>query len=134
MQMETERTILFDGVCNLCNASVQFIIQRDPKKRFRFASLQSEYGQSMLQKYGLSTDIKTIVLIEGGKSYDRSSAALRMARRLNGAWPILFIFILVPPFLRNAVYNFIARNRYTWFGRQETCGLPDPQQAERFLG
>ena len=127
--------ILFDGVCNLCNASVWFIIDRDPSERFRFASLQSEFGQARLREFGLS-DLaqETLVLIEGGKCYTRSTGALRIARRLTRPWNLLYGLILLPAPLRNMLYDWIARSRYRWFGRTETCRLPTPDLTRRFLG
>lgn len=126
--------ILFDGVCNFCNASVNFIIRRDPKGVFRFAPLQSEAGKKTLQKFHLSTtDLDTMVLIEGDRFFTRSSAGLRIARRLTGLWPLLFIFIIIPKFLRDAVYNLVARNRYKWWGKRDACMVPTPEVKKRFL-
>ncbi len=126
--------VLFDGVCNFCNASVNFIIKRDPKHLFRFAALQSDAGIKLLTQLGLSTtSIDTIVLVIGDQYYTRSSAALRIARRLSGLWPLLFGFIIVPAFIRDALYNLIARHRYNWFGKQDTCMVPTPEVRSRFL-
>jgi predicted DCC family thiol-disulfide oxidoreductase YuxK len=127
--------LLFDGVCNLCNASVQFVLKRDPEGRFRFASLQSEAAQELLAQFEHApADLSTVVLIENGQLYTKSDAALRAARRLPGLWPLLYGFIILPRFLRNGVYDWIARNRYRWFGREEQCMLPRPEWKERFLG
>jgi len=127
--------VLFDGVCNLCNASVSFIIERDPAARFRFAPMQSEAGGALLRRHGLSTlDLESMVLIEGGRCYTRSAAALRIARRLAWPWKLLCGLLAVPAPLRDALYNWVARNRYRWFGRSETCRLPTPELARRFLG
>lgn len=129
-----ERVILFDGVCNFCNASVNFVIDRDPKFLFKFAALQSEFGKEKLTQAGLNAEEYTsVVLIEDGKVYTRSTAALRVARQLSGLWPLLYGFIVVPPFLRNWVYDIIARNRYTWFGKSENCRLPSPEERTRFI-
>ena len=126
--------LLFDGVCNLCNGWVQLVIRNDPEGRFRFAALQSEKGQELLKQYGLPHEqFTTLVLIENGKVYTRSSAALRIAKQLNGAWPLLYAFIAVPAFLRDGVYNLVAGNRYAWFGKQESCMLPTPELKARFL-
>jgi len=126
--------ILFDGVCNLCHGSVQFIIKRDPKRVFRFASLQSELGQSFLKEANLpSIELQTLLLVENGKIYKRSSAALRIARRLKGLWKLCFGLIIIPLFLRNILYNWVARNRYRWFGKKETCWMPTPEIKELFL-
>ncbi len=126
--------ILFDGVCNFCNASVNFIIRRDPKGVFRFAPLQSERGKKLLEQFHLSTDdLDTMVLIDGDKHYTRSSAGLRIALRLSGLWPLCAVFLIVPKFLRDLVYRFIAKNRYRWWGRRDTCMVPTPEMKERFL-
>ena len=126
--------ILFDGVCNLCNSSVQFIITRDPKAQFRFASLQSKYGQQQMIQFNLPTsELNSVLLIKDGKLYQKSSAALLIARMLTGAWPLMFVFIIVPPFIRNAVYDFIARNRYKWFGKKDECMIPTPELKSRFI-
>src|SRR5215813_9846196 len=103
--MNTGPVVLFDGVCNLCNRAVQFIIKQDKKKQFRFASLQGETGQQLLQKFKLPlTDFNSFVLVEGDRIYTRSTAALRMLKQLRGGWKLLYAFIIVPPFIRNAVY------------------------------
>jgi len=126
--------VLFDGVCNLCNSSVQFILRRDPKKKFRFASMQSEPGQALLKKMGLLLEkFDTFVLIQNGKAYTQSTAALRTLRQISWPWPLLYPLILVPAFLRNAVYTFIARRRYRWFGKKDSCALPKPEWRDRFL-
>ncbi|MDQ7948799.1 MAG: thiol-disulfide oxidoreductase DCC family protein [Pedobacter sp.] len=127
-------TIFFDGVCNLCNSAVQFTIERDKHAIFRFASLQSNFAQRTLSPYGIETDKKaSFVLLENGKVYQRSTAALRVAKRLKGLWPLLYVLIIIPPFIRNAVYDFIAKNRYKWFGQQESCWVPTPALKEKFL-
>lgn len=126
--------ILFDGVCNLCNASVQFIIQQDKKNYFKFASIQSEAGQKLLKKYNIDASIKdSIVLIENNRSYIKSTATFRIVKHLNGLYPLLYGFIIVPPFIRNAVYDVIAKNRYTWFGRKETCMIPSTEIRSKFI-
>jgi len=125
--------ILFDGVCNWCVFWVQFIIHRDPGKIFHFASLQSSVGQKILNKLGLpGKDLNTMILVENDRFYTKSSAVLKITKSMNGFWPILFVFIIVPPGLRNLLYNFIARNRFRWFGRKETCLVPTPDIRDRF--
>jgi predicted DCC family thiol-disulfide oxidoreductase YuxK len=127
--------ILFDGVCNFCNSSVQFVIKRDPKQQFRFASLQSEFGQQVLAQHQLpQNDFNSFILLQEGNIYTKSTAALKVAKQLSGLWPMLYGFIIIPPFIRNAVYSFIAQNRYRWFGKREACMLPSPQQRNLFLG
>ncbi len=129
-----ERIILFDGVCNFCNASINFVMDHDPKYRFKFAALQSDFAKEKLAKAGLSTsDFDSVVLIEGDKVYTRSTAALRIARLLSGAWPLMYGFVIVPPFIRNAIYDLVARNRYRWFGKSENCRLPSPEERARFI-
>lgn len=127
--------LLFDGVCNLCNASVQWVIRHDPKAIFRFASLQSEAGQALLQKFNLPTDeLNTVVLVDGGKVHTRSDVPIQVGKKLGGWWYLLQMFFIIPRPLRNAVYDWIARNRYRWFGKKEECWLPTPELRVRFLG
>lgn len=129
-----ERIIFFDGLCNLCNGAVQFVIKRDPKNLFQFASLQSEYATKVLANFNLEPQQgDSFVLLENDKVYQRSTAALRVARRLNGLWPMLYALIIVPRFIRDAVYNYIAKNRYKWFGKKEGCWVPTPELKEKFL-
>ncbi len=129
-----ERIILFDGVCNFCNASVNFVMDRDPKFRFKFAALQSDFAKDRLTKAGLNAEEYTsVVLIEEDKIYTRSTAALRIAKQMAGLWPIFYVFIIVPPFLRNWIYDLVARNRYRWFGKMENCRLPSPEERARFI-
>ncbi len=125
--------VLFDGVCNVCNAAVNFIIDRDPDARFRFASLQSGRGRALCDSHGLAGDVSTIVLIEDGAAYTESTAVLRIARRLGAAWPLLYVAIVLPRVLRDALYRYFAANRYRWFGKRETCRIPTPDIRRRFL-
>lgn len=130
----TDPVILFDGVCNLCNNSVLFIIKRDPKAKFKFASLQSELGKSQLEKFGLPvTELNSVLLIKDGKLFQKSNAALEIAKHLGGGWPVFYVFKLVPVFLRDGFYNWIARNRYRWFGKKDACMIPTPELKSRFL-
>ncbi len=127
--------LLFDGVCNLCNHSVQFIIRRDSRGVFRFASLQSEAARELLSGFQEKpTGLSTVVLLENGRLRLKSDAALGVLRRLPGLWPLLYVFILVPRPIRDAVYDWVARNRYRWFGKKDQCMLPRPEWRERFLG
>lgn len=126
--------ILFDGVCNLCNGAVDFILDHDPAGHFVFASLQSNAGQEILATYGLSAyNFDSLVLVQEGEVYKKSRAALRIAGRLSGGWKYLQAFRVLPSFLGDGIYNFIARNRYRFFGRRENCRLPDPEIRSRFL-
>lgn len=132
--MNDSPVILFDGVCNLCNGAVTFIIRRDPTERFMFAPLQSEAGQRLLLEARIPSDSNdTILLIEQGQAYTQSTAALRIAKRLHRPWPLLYMFIIVPRPLRNHIYKWIARHRYTWFGRTDSCMLPTPELKRRFI-
>lgn len=134
MSEATHPTLLFDGVCNLCSGSVQFILKRDRQGRFRFASLQSEVGRRLMTEHGLDPDaLSSVVLIEDGRAYQESTAALRIARHLPGAWKLLRAFLVIPRPLRDAAYRLIARNRYRWFGKTESCWLPTPELRARFL-
>lgn len=125
--------ILFDGVCNLCNGFVQFVIARDPARRFRFASLQSEAGRRSLEAAGAGHSAETVVLVEDGRAFTRSTAALRIARRLRFPWPLAFALIVMPRPLRDQVYDWVARNRYRWFGKRDVCMVPTPELRDRFL-
>lgn len=129
-----KRTVLFDGECNFCDASVQFIIKRDPYEYFQFASLQSETGQQLSKDFGIPDEVDSLVLIEKGKAYTKSGAALRIAKKLDGLWHLAFLFIIVPSPIRDAFYDFFARNRYKWFGKkEESCMLPTAADRKRFL-
>lgn len=128
-----DRIILFDGVCNLCNSSVQFIINRDPHANFQFASLQSEIGQKYLKQYGFDQAFNSFILIENEKVYMKSNAALRVSMNLNGGWRYLSVFRIIPPFIRDHIYETIAKNRYKWFGKQESCMIPTTEMKKRFL-
>jgi len=126
--------VLFDGICNLCNHVVDFLIDKDSKKRFRFASLQSDIGQKIVKKFNLSTiEVNTIILVEGEKCYTKSTAVLRIAKMLKAPWPILFGFIIIPRFLRDALYNIISKRRYRWFGKMDKCSIPTEELRDRFL-
>lgn len=132
--MTTAPIILFDGVCNFCNGAVNFTIKRDKKKVIKFAALQSEAGTQLLKQYGLpANDLRSFLFIENGKAYNRSTAALKVCRHLTGLWPLCYGFIIVPAFIRNGIYDFIAKNRYKWFGQRQECMLPTPEVRTRFL-
>lgn len=128
-----ESIILFDGVCNLCNSGVQFIIKRDPQCQFKFASLQSETGQKLLTQYGIKKEIDSIVFIEMDKVYIKSSAVLQICRKLNGFWSCFSILRLLPPLIRDLLYDFVAKKRYIWFGKMESCMIPTKEIKNRFL-
>lgn len=129
-----DNLVLFDGVCNLCNASVQFVIRHDRAAKFRFAAIQSEIGRELFQSRGLdAADLQTFVLIADGRMFLRSDAAIEVVSRLGGLWKIFTIFRFVPRAIRDSIYSYIARNRYRWFGRKEACMIPTPEIKERFL-
>ena len=127
--------VLFDGVCNFCNDSVRFIIKRDKKNLYRFASLQSNLGQELTKERGIDTEkVDSIVLIQPGEAYYiKSDAALQIAKNLSGFYPILSVFLYLPRGFRNFFYDFIARHRYKWFGKKETCPMPTPDEQDKFL-
>ncbi|WP_419933901.1 thiol-disulfide oxidoreductase DCC family protein [Candidatus Palauibacter sp.] len=130
--------VLFDGVCNLCAGTVRFIIPRDRRGRFRFASLQSEAGRRVLLGLGAEgpdpdEPPQSLVLVANGRVYRRSRAALRIAAGLDRGWPLVAVFLVVPAPLRDLAYRFVARNRYRWFGRKTACELPQTGESWRFL-
>ncbi|MFN2440244.1 MAG: thiol-disulfide oxidoreductase DCC family protein [Chitinophagaceae bacterium] len=126
--------MLFDGVCNLCNRVVQFTIKRDPKGKFKFASLQSEAGQALLKKFGLRTDdFDSFVYIEDDKYFLKSSAGLHVLKELGGFWKLFYGLIIFPRPLRDFIYNIIAKTRYKIFGKRDVCMVPTPDMQERFL-
>lgn len=126
--------VLFDGVCHLCQGSVRFVAERDPQGRFAFVPLQSATGQRLLLRHGLAgNDVRSLVLVEAGRVYTRSTGALRIARQLSSPWRALGLLLVVPASIRDAAYDWIARNRYRWFGRSETCEIPSPVVRARLV-
>lgn len=134
--MQGKKIILFDGVCNLCNGAIQFIIKRDKKDTFRYAALQSELGQKLTRERGIdTTQIDSFILIEEGVAYFiKSDAALEIANDFGGIWKLLQVFKWIPASFRNVIYDFIAQNRYKWFGRKDQCMIPTPDLQAKFLG
>ncbi|WP_342507210.1 DCC1-like thiol-disulfide oxidoreductase family protein [Sporosarcina sp. FSL K6-2383] len=129
-----KRIVLFDGDCNFCDSSVQFIIKRDPAAHFLFTSLQSDKGVELVKQYNIPADVDSLVLIAKGRAYTKSSAALHIAKKLDGLWHLSFLFILVPRKIRDGVYDYVAKNRYKWFGKKEdACMLPPPEMRKRFI-
>lgn len=125
--------VLFDGVCNFCNGAVNWIIAHDPEAKFKFAPLQSEFGQAVRQEFEIAEDVDSIILIEDRHAYTHSSAALRVARTLGGIWSLGYAGIVIPRPIRDWFYKWFARNRYRWFGKQDACMIPTPSVRERFV-
>ena len=128
-----ERIVLFDGICNFCNGAVNFIIRHDHAKKFRFAPLQSEFGEQMRAKFGIGDDVDSIILIEGDQAYLHSTAGLRVAKTLGGIWSLGYAFIIIPTPIRDWFYKLFAKYRYKLFGRKDVCMMPTPDIKERFI-
>lgn len=132
--MQQKPIILFDGLCNLCDGAVQFVLKHDDDKNFLFASLQSETGQQLLKQFNFPLEnFNSFVLLQNNNVYLRSTAALLVAKQLSGAIKFIYLFIIVPAFIRDWVYNWIAKRRYKWFGKKEACIVPTPELKARFL-
>ncbi|MGB0404256.1 MAG: thiol-disulfide oxidoreductase DCC family protein [Salibacteraceae bacterium] len=126
--------ILFDGVCNLCEKSVQFVIKRDKKKKFKYASLQSNVGEKILWESNLSnSNFDSFVFVEDGQVFTKSTAAIKVATHLGSYWPVLEVFMLIPKFLRDPIYDFVAKNRFRWYGKKEECWVPTPELKDLFI-
>lgn len=129
-----ERVIVFDGVCNWCNFWVNFAIDHDPRGKFKLGTLQSQHAGQILRELQLSSDdFETFLLLERTRVFTKSTAALRIAKQLSGLWPLLYLFIIVPVPLRDAVYDFVARHRYKWMGKADACRIPTPNDRARFV-
>lgn len=128
-----EQIILFDGDCNFCDKSVQFIIKRDHVGKYKFASLQSEIGRELVKQHNIPENIDSFILIAHQRWYAKSSAALRVCKNLTGLWKIFYGLLIVPKPIRDFVYHIIANNRYKWFGTKDHCTLPSPDIRKRFL-
>lgn len=125
--------ILFDGECNFCDVSVQFIIKRDPNGYFRFAALQSDVGEDLKKKHLIADQVDSVIVIDNNTVYDSSDAALAICRHLNGMWKVFYILKVFPKTFRNSAYKIIAKNRYKWFGKKDSCTIPTPDIRNRFL-
>jgi len=133
-QVGTHDVILFDGICNFCSASVRFIIKRDPQGKFKFASLQSPVAEELLKNRGVqSSDLSTVILIRGTQIFQQSDAVLEIVKRLHRLWPALYIFKIIPRFIRDALYVAIAKRRYKLFGKKDVCMVPTKNDKARFL-
>lgn len=128
-----DKVVLFDGVCNFCESSVQFILRHDKTGSLRFASLQSEIGQQLLTAYGISHELQSVVFVESAKAYTKSAAAFRIARYFGGWWKLLLVFSILPAFITDFGYDIIAKNRYRWFGKKDACMIPSADIRSRFL-
>lgn len=133
MKAENKTILFFDGNCGLCNRSVKFVLRKEKNNELLFSALQSAFAKKNLKENNVKENLDTMVLLEKGKFYLRSSAALRLTKYMKGLWPLMMIFIVVPPFIRNAVYNYVAKNRITWFGMANYCDLMTPELKKRFL-
>jgi predicted DCC family thiol-disulfide oxidoreductase YuxK len=126
--------ILFDGVCNFCNNSINLVIRKDKRDYFRFAPLQSEAGKILTQKFNIDTSkTDSVLLIENDTLYSKSTAALQIARKMSGLFPLCYALIIIPKFLRDPIYDYIAKRRYNWFGKKESCMIPTPEIRKKFL-
>jgi len=126
--------VFFDGVCNLCNSTVQFLLKIDKHQRLQFGSLQGETAKKILPAYNISPDkLSSIIFIHNNKAYTESSAVLEIFRVIGGLWTLLYVFKIIPAFLRNGFYRLIARYRYKWFGKKDQCMIPKPEFMNRFL-
>ena len=126
--------VLFDGVCNLCNAAVDLIVRNDKNGNLKVGALQDPKTKDLLKDYAINGDyLDSIILIRGDKVYYKSRAALEITKKLKGLWPLLYVFIIIPNAVRDPVYDWIARNRYRWYGKKDTCRLPTPEERSRFL-
>ncbi|MBE0424003.1 MAG: DUF393 domain-containing protein [Lutibacter sp.] len=131
---ENKSIILFDGVCNLCNVSVNFVIRHDKKAQFLFASFQSDAAKEIMLHFNLENlNEDTVILVEGNKIYDKSTAALKIAKQINGIFKAFYVFIIVPKFVRNWIYSIVAKHRYQWFGKRKSCMTTSPELKNRFL-
>lgn len=132
--IDTKPILLFDGYCNLCSNSVQFILRHEKKADLYFGALQSDEGIALLKLHQINPiEIDSLILIQNNIVYTKSSAALRLTPYLKGLYPILYVLLIVPPFIRNAVYDYVARNRYKWFGKSDSCMMPEKSLVKRFL-
>ncbi|WP_203363418.1 thiol-disulfide oxidoreductase DCC family protein [Bacillus sp. REN10] len=127
------KVVLFDGECNFCDHSVQFIIKRDPNAYYKFASLQSEAGKQLVAAYKVPSNIDSLLLIDDKHCYHQSTAALRICKHLSGGWKLFYYLLIIPRPIRDRVYRWIAKNRYKWFGKKDHCIMPSPDIRDRFL-
>lgn len=132
-QHANKTILLYDGECSFCNGAVQWIIPRDPHHHIYFAAQQGELGQALRKQYGISDEIDSLVLVDRGKAYVYSAAAIKAAKYLHRAWPLVQLLLLIPAFIRDPIYRYVAKHRYQWFGKQQACLLPTPEIRARYL-
>jgi predicted DCC family thiol-disulfide oxidoreductase YuxK len=133
--MKEHPLILFDGICNFCNSAVNFVIKKDKEAVIHFAPLQSPKGRLYLKQYNYPVNhLNSFLFIEENKVYTKSTAALKVCRHLKGLWPLCYGFIIVPKFIRDGIYSWVAKNRYKWFGVRQECMMPTPEVRSRFVG
>ncbi|MUK89436.1 DUF393 domain-containing protein [Ornithinibacillus sp. L9] len=125
--------ILFDGECNFCDRSVQFILKKESEPYYHFSSLQSDAGKELIKEFGIPKNLDSMILIEGDTYFTKSSAALRVCKKLSGYWKLLYGLLIVPKPIRDLFYNILAKNRYKWFGKKDSCMLPSAEVRNRFL-
>jgi predicted DCC family thiol-disulfide oxidoreductase YuxK len=131
---KTKSIVFFDGVCNLCNASIDFILKRDSKNRFLVGALQEDFSKKILSNYSVNQDyLDSLILLEENQIYFKSTAALLIARQLKGLWPIFYLLIAFPLWIRDPAYDWIGRNRYRWFGKKNKCRIASPDEQAKFL-
>jgi predicted DCC family thiol-disulfide oxidoreductase YuxK len=131
---QSKSIVFFDGVCNLCNASIDFIIKRDLHNKFLVGALQDGFSKEILSKHQVKADyLDSLVLLENGEIFYKSTAALKIARKLSGVWPAFYPLIFLPTWLRDPAYDFIGKNRYSWFGKKNTCRIASPAEKAKFL-
>ncbi|MBP6661393.1 MAG: thiol-disulfide oxidoreductase DCC family protein [Chitinophagales bacterium] len=129
----TDKVVLFDGVCNFCDSSVQFIIKHDKSNSLKFASLQSEFGQNLLKQFNHTTALESVVFFENNQIYTKSTAAFHIANYFGGFWKVLSYLRFFPTFITDFFYDIVAKNRYKWFGKKDSCMIPTPEIRNRFI-
>ncbi|MCR8656737.1 thiol-disulfide oxidoreductase DCC family protein [Paenibacillus endoradicis] len=125
--------VLYDGQCSFCNGATQWIIARDRTAKVSYAAIEGELGQLLIQQFNIPSNVDSLICIDNNKAYLYSSGAIRVTKYLDGAWKLFYLLTIIPTFIRNPVYRFIAKNRYRWFGKQQSCLLPTPEIRRRFL-
>lgn len=133
MDTQLKTIVLYDGQCSFCNGATQWIIARDRHAKVSFAAIEGDLGQQLMKKYQIPAEMDSLICIDNDKAYLYSSGAIRVTKYLDGAWKLVYFLTIIPPFIRNPLYRFFAKNRYRWFGKQQSCMLPTPEIRRRFL-